>query len=134
MLLLGPAHRMTEGTGVPHESRGTLVDLADRVVRIERDIDHIRASLDPLPLMLQASLERLAVVNERIAAHLEESKRAWNRLESHDRVITELQERIKSVDGFADVLKKLLWSLAAGAAAVLWWVIQKWVDHQNLNG
>ena len=134
MLLLSPAHRMTEGTGVPHESRGTLVDLADRVVRIERDIDHIRASLDPLPLMLQASLERLAVVNERIAAHLEESKRAWNRLESHDRVITELQERIKSVDGFSDVLKKLLWSLAAGAAAVLWWVIQKWVDHQHLNG
>ncbi len=134
MLLLSPAHRMTEGTGVPHESRGTLVDLADRVVRIERDIDHIRASLDPLPPMLQASLERLAVVNERIAAHLEESKRVWNLLESHEKSITDLQERIKSVDGFADVLKKLLWSLAAGAAAVLWWVIQKWVDHQNLNG
>lgn len=110
---------------------GDLGNLTVRVTRIERDVDHIRDALDPIPAMLQVSLERLAVVNERIATHLEESRRAWVLLESHEKALVELRERVKTLDALSDLVKRLLWTSGIGLAAAVWWAVQKWIEHQN---
>ena len=74
-----------------------------RISRIESDLDHIKEIIDPLPLSVNNSLqkqaeisERLAVANERIATHLEESKRAWVIIESPIRVCF-LQDELQYV-------------------------------------
>lgn len=78
--------------------------------------------------MLQTSLERIAVVNERIASHLEESRRVWVLIESHERALVELREQVKTYYEFRDGVTKILWTTAIGIAAALWWAIQRWVE------
>lgn len=126
-----------------------------RISRIESDLDHIKEIIDPLPLSVNNALqkhteisERLAVANERIATHLEESKRAWVIIESlqknasdindrfHDidksiiRSIEVEKSRINSITDTIDLFKKTIIAIIVSLTGFVVWVIQKWIESK----
>ncbi len=75
------------------------------------------------------AMEQQAVINERLAIHMEEGKRVWDAMENQDRQIQDLKTKLSDVmarlielNGFYLGAKKLLWwglPLVAGLAAFL---------------
>lgn len=126
-----------------------------RISRIESDIDHIKEIIDPLPLSVNNSLqkqaeisERLAVANERIATHLEESKRAWAIIESLQKNVSDINDRfhyidksiigsieversrINSIMDTIDLFKKTIIAIIVSLTGFVVWVIQKWIESK----
>jgi len=126
-----------------------------RISRIELDIDHIKEIIDSLPLSVNNALqkhaeisERLAVANERIATHLEESKRAWVIIESLQKNISDINDRfhyidksiigsieierarINSIMDTIDLFKKTIIAIIVSLTGFVVWVIQKWIESK----
>lgn len=86
----------------------------------------------------QQSQIRNAEANERIAAHFEESKRVWSRVEELqsnfqdlEKIVIELREQLKQIQEFSAGVKKGVWIVATCGGAVLWWIIQRWVEQHG---
>ena len=126
-----------------------------RISRIESDIDHIKEIIDPLPLSVNNALhkqseisERLAVANERIATHLEESKREWAIIESLQKNVSDINDRfhyidksiirsieversrINSIIDTIDLFKKTIIAIIVSLTGFVVWVIQKWIESK----
>lgn len=126
-----------------------------RISRIESDLDHIKEIIDPLPLSVNNALqkqaeisERLAVANERIATHLEESKRVWVIVESLQKNISDINDRfhyidksiigsieierarINSIMDTIDLFKKTIIAIIVSLTGFVVWVIQKWIESK----
>lgn len=126
-----------------------------RISRIESDIDHIKEIIDPLPLSVNNALqkqaeisERLAVANERIATHLEESKRAWVIIESLQKNVSDINDRFHCIDNSIirsieversrinsimdtiDLFKKTIIAIIVSLTGFVVWVIQKWIESK----
>lgn len=126
-----------------------------RISRIESDIDHIKEIIDPLPLSVNNALqkqaeisERLAVSNERIATHLEESKRSWAIIESLQKNMSDINDRfhyidksiigsieierarINSIMDTIDLFKKTIIAIIVSLTGFVVWVIQKWIESK----
>jgi len=126
-----------------------------RISRIESDLDHIKEIIEPLPLSVNNSLqkqadisERLAVANERIAAHLEESKRVWVIIESLQKNISDINDRFNDIDksiirsieierarinsimDTIDLFKKTIITIIVSLTGFVVWVIQKWIESK----
>lgn len=127
----------------------------ERISRIESDIDHIKEIIDPLPLSVNNALqkhaeisERLAVANERIATHLEESKRTWVIIESLQKNVSDINDRfhyidksiirsieversrINSIMDTIDLFKKTIIAIIVSLTGFVVWVIQKWIESK----
>lgn len=83
------------------------------------------------PLLLS-----LAESNERLANHLEDSKRVYGRieaLESHyvetKTELHELRTQLAQVTEFQQDLKRIGLMIVTGGVVVLWWIVQKWLEH-----
>lgn len=86
----------------------------------------------------QQSQIRNAKANERIAAHFEESRRVWERvdelqdsLQSMDKIIIELREQVKQMKEFTAGVQRAVWIAVTCGGVVLWWIIQRWVDSHG---
>lgn len=86
----------------------------------------------------QQSQIRNAEANERIAAHFEESRRVWSRVEELqdnfqdlEKIVIELREQLKQIQEFSTGVKKGVWIIATCGGAVLWWIIQRWVEQHG---
>jgi len=126
-----------------------------RISRIESDLDHIKEIIEPLPLSVNNALqkhaeisERLAVANERIAAHLEESKRVWVIIESLQKNISDINDRFNDIDksiirsieierarinsimDTIDLFKKTIITIIVSLTGFVVWVIQKWIESK----
>lgn len=126
-----------------------------RISRIESDLDHIKEIIDPLPLSVNNTLqkqaeisERLAVANERIATHLEESKRVWVIIESLQKNVSDINDRfhyidksiigsieierarINSIMDTIDLFKKTIIAIIVSLTGFVVWVIQKWIESK----
>lgn len=126
-----------------------------RISRIESDLDHIKEIIEPLPLSVNNALqkqaemsERLAVANERIASHLEESKRVWVIIESLQKNVSDINDRfhyidksiigsieverarINSIMDTIDLFKKTIISIIVSFTGFVVWVIQKWIESK----
>lgn len=84
----------------------------------------------------QNSQIRNAEANERIAAHFEESRRVWERVEelqeslqALEKIIIELREQHRQMQDFSTGVKKAAWIAVTCGGIILWWIIQKWVDN-----
>lgn len=127
-----------------------------RISRIESDLDHIKEIIDPLPLSVNNALqkqaemsERLAIANERIATHLEESKRYWGTIESIQNNISDINDRFHNIDKSVivsieversrinsivetiDLIKKILVSIFVSLAGFIIWVVQRWIENKG---
>ena len=126
-----------------------------RISRIESDIDHIKEIIDPLPLSVNNALhkqaeisQRLAVANERIATHLEESKREWVIIESLQKNVSDInnrfhdidksiirsieveRSRINSIIDTIDLFKKTIIAIIVSLTGFVAWAIQKWIESK----
>lgn len=86
----------------------------------------------------QQSQIRNAEANERIAAHFEESRRVWERvdeLQAHlqelEKIIIELREQHKQMREFSAGVKRAVWVVFTCGGVVLWWIIQRWVESHG---
>lgn len=86
----------------------------------------------------QQSQIRNAEANERIAAHFEESRRVWQRvdelqenLQDLEKIIIELREQHKQIQEFSAGVKRAVWVAVTCGGVVLWWVIQRWVESHG---
>lgn len=104
---------------------------SERLARLEGDVQHLRSTLEPLPQVLHTALERLAVVNERIATHLDDAKRHQERLDDQQDEIHVLQAQQKTLCAFCDLMKNLLWLVLTGGLAGLGWALQHWLDRHG---
>lgn len=82
----------------------------------------------------------LAESNERLANHMEESKRVYARIESLEAHyveartdLREIRAQLRQVDGFIQDLKRIGLMAVTGGVVVLWWIVQKWLEHGS-NG
>ncbi len=126
-----------------------------RISRIESYLDHIKEIIDPLHLSVNNALqkqseisERLAVANERIATHLEESKRACGIIESLQKNVSDINDRfhyidksiirsieversrINSIMDTIDLFKKTIIAIIVSLTGFVVWVIQKWIESK----
>ena len=126
-----------------------------RISRIESDIDHIKETIDPLPLSVNNALqkqaeisERLAVANERIATHLEESKRVWVIIDSLQKNMSDINDRFHDIDksiigsieierarinsimDTIDLFKKTIIAIIVSLTGFVVWAIQKWIESK----
>lgn len=67
---------------------------------------------------------------ERIAHHMETNKRGFERLESIDRDMVKVNERVDSLISFNRTLLKIGLALATGGVMVIWWIVQRWIEHR----
>lgn len=72
---------------------------------------------------------RYAVAMERIAEHLEESKRVYARIEALEAMVAVQQEQMKALLEFQADVKRAFWMVITGGAVILWWGVQKWIEH-----
>ncbi len=72
---------------------------------------------------------RYAVAMERIAEHLEESKRVYERIEALESLTAVQQAHIKSMLDFQADVKRVFWMVITGGVVVLWWIVQHWLEH-----
>ena len=86
----------------------------------------------------QQSQIRNAEANERIAAHFEESRRVWSRvdeLQDHlqelEKIIIELREQHKQMREFSADVKRAVWFAVTCGGVVLWWIIQRWIESHG---
>ncbi len=82
------------------------------------------------------ALLSLAEFNERLANHMEESKRVYAHielLEAHcvetKTELRELRTRLAQVAEFHQELKRIGLMVVTGGAIVLWWIVQKLLEH-----
>ena len=72
---------------------------------------------------------RYAVAMERIAEHLEESMRIYERIEALESLTAVQQAHIKSMLDFQADVKRVFWMVITGGAVILWWGVQKWIEN-----
>ena len=115
--------------------RGT-INWPERLTRLEVQVGEFREWMRALQEQHQLEVARYAEAMERIANHLEDSKRVYTRIETTEARVTELQsdlreihERLRHAEDFIKDAKRIVLMVVTGGAVVLWWVIQKWLEH-----
>lgn len=77
------------------------------------------------------AMEAQSAINERMASHLEDSKRVWKLLEDHDARLIAMQEKQVEICSFCAGARKLGWAVAVFASGGLAYLIKFWVDHHG---
>lgn len=106
-------------------------DLMERLVRLEAEVEHLRAVMMPLPNELHDALQRLALFNERIAAHLDQTQRMWDIIEGHTQILNQLQAQQQNTCEFCGQVRKGFWIALTGGVAAVWWFVQRWFEHRG---
>ena len=102
------------------------------MARIEADISRLREIIDPLPGTLQDVIQRSAIANERIATHLEESRRVWERLENDERLLIQLKEQQTATCEFCGNVRKVFWwALGLGCTISGYFILNWFESHKN---
>lgn len=115
----------------------------ERLIRLEGDVEILNQFLPDLQQQNQSSLSSIAEANQRFANHFEESKRIHQRMDEQDRhvedlrrelvkmekCLLELKLQITSLLVFTEGVKKVSWVVLTGGGVVLWWFVQKWLEH-----
>ena len=111
----------------------------DRFSRIEAKLNQFCDVFFKNNEVNQQSNIRNIKTNERIAAHLEDSRRVWERVEELqnnfqflEKTLIEIKEQHRQMQNFLTDIKKAAWIAVTCGGIILWWIIQKWVDsHAN---
>lgn len=130
-------------------SKRGIIDWPGRIAKLESNqIDPVRFAQIEAKLnqfcelmvknneVVQLSSVRHAEANERISAHLEESKvvREWvheqdQQIAALEKGIIELKAQNQQLIEFVGGVKKAAWIVVTCGGVVVWWVIQKYIEH-----
>lgn len=86
----------------------------------------------------QQSAIRNAEANERIASHLEETKRVWEIVDSQDsrllvleKSFIELRAQHNNLNDFMSGVRKTAWIGITCGGALLWWIVRRYFEHMD---
>lgn len=120
------------------DKHAVVTNWVERLVRLEALHRDNRETITAMNEEVQKALIRNAEANERIAAHFEESRRVWNRLNEleetiHllDKTLIELRENGRQLMEFSMGVKKTAWVAVTCGGIILWWIIQRWVESHG---
>jgi len=130
---------MTETTYRPDlsctDTRRPTINWPERISRLEICQSDLKELVVAMNESIQQSMLRTAEANARIAAHFEESKRVWNRVDELEDTINELEKNLIELKAqnrqlleFAAGVKKAGWVVVTCGGVILWWIIQRWVE------
>ncbi len=115
--------------------RGT-INWPERITRLEVQVSEFREWMQSLQEQHQIEVARYAEAMERIANHLEDGKRVYTRIEAAEARLAEQQAELREIKTqlahaieFQKDAKRIALMVVTGGAVVLWWVIQKWLEH-----
>ena len=84
----------------------------------------------------QHSAIRSAEANERIASHLEETRRVWlmvdeqdSRLQALEKAFIELRAQNTNLSEFMGGVRKAAWIGITCGGILLWWIVQRYLEH-----
>lgn len=103
-------------------------ELIERLARVEAEVENMRSALAPLSVEMRSILERLAMINERIAAHLDNTHRIWAMVESHSAILNELKTQQGDTCTFCNSVRRGFWIALTAAIAGAGWIIQRWIE------
>lgn len=112
------------------------VNYPERITRLEVQVSEFREWMRAIQEQHQTEVTRYAEAIERIANHMEDSKRVYVRIEATEARVTEqqsdlreLREQMRQAEEFRKEAKRMVLMVVTGGAVVLWWAVQKWLEH-----
>lgn len=115
--------------------RGT-INWPERITRLEVQVSEFREWMQSLQEQHQIEVARYAEAMERVANHLEDGKRVYTRIEASEARLVEQQAELREIKAqfehvieFQKDVKRITLMVVTGGVVVLWWVIQKWLEH-----
>lgn len=98
--------------------------ISARFVRLETRIDQH----EDLIVRIGDGVEQTRIIGERLANHLDDSRRITAILETQDQRIRTLERSSDEICRFCTVARKAVWLIASGGIIVIWWLLQKWLE------
>jgi len=100
---------------------------SSRLLRLEMTVQQHAELLQRAVL----SMEAQTTINERIANHIDDTKRVWDMLESHGKQLTSIQiEQVKTCE-FCTTVRKTGWAIAIFLSGGLAYLISFWVNRHG---
>lgn len=110
----------------------------ERIASLEIGQNDLKVLMLAMNEKIQQAMIRNAEASERIAAHLEQSKRVWNRVDELEntireleKVLVEIREQHRHMQEFTAGVKRVAWIAVTCGGVILWWIIQRWVDQHG---
>ncbi len=122
-------------------TRRPVINWPERIAKLEICQSDLKDLIVSMNETMQQVMLRNAEANERIAAHLEESRRVWNRVDELEDAINELDKSLielraqnRQLLEFSAGIKKVGWVFITCGGVVLWWIIQRWIEQHDKIG
>ena len=119
-------------------TRRPAINWPERIAKLEMCQSDLKELIVAMNEMAQQVMLRNAEANERIAAHLEESRRVWNRVDELEDALNELEKTLIELRAqnqqlleFSAGIKKAVWIFVTCGGVVLWWIIQRWIEQHG---
>jgi uncharacterized membrane protein YdbT with pleckstrin-like domain len=117
-------------------------DLVERVIRVERDVLLLNRFFPDMQKQAQTALTSIADSNQRMAVHMEESKRQYERMDAQDDSVSEIKRDVILIErnvmdlkmqsqqlvDFTQGLKRFGWIVTTSILAVAVWAVQRWME------
>lgn len=117
----------------------------ERLIFLEGAFAEISQNHKEMQEQSRYALISLAESNERLASHMEESKRAHQRMDNQEEMIEELRkgqieqekllisilEKNKQLLDFNLTLKRGAWTVMTGGVVVIFWLFQRWFEKHG---
>lgn len=112
---------------------------------MELHLTDLQADLKEIKEEARYAMVSLASLNEKFANHIEDNKRLHQRMDEQDaqnaalredinrleKSLLEVQMQNKILIDFSAGVRKAGWIVVTCGGAVLWWIIQRWVDSHG---
>lgn len=102
---------------------------SERLVRVEAAVEQHNDLLQRLVV----AMEGTAITNERLANHIEGTKRLWDRLDDYDTRISALSVQQGEICTFCNLTRKVAWTIATVATGGLAYLVKFWMDRHGLT-
>lgn len=105
-----------------------MIDDMARMIRLEMTVEQhnelLRRSI--------SYMEQQTAINERIANHIDDTKRMWDVLEEHDKQLGAIREQQAEVCAFCTGACKVGWGVAVFLSGGLAYLIKFFFDHHGV--
>lgn len=129
----------------PDLTKRKAINWPERMVAMELHLVELQEAFKAMCKESQYAMVDLAKSNERLANHFDDNKRLHQRMDEQDRQNEGLREDINRLEksllevqlqnkiliDFSSGVRKAGWIAVTCGGAVLWWIIQRWVDQHG---
>lgn len=129
----------------PDLTKRKTINWPERMVTMELHLTDLQADLKEIKEEARYAMVSLASSNEKFANHIEDNKRIHQRMDEQDaqnkalredinrleKALLEVQMQNKILIDFSSGVRKAGWIVVTCGGAVLWWIIQRWVESHG---